>query len=78
MRIIGVPYSGTGGQTGAAEGSETADLALYSPRTFLQFSGPFSLRHPNDLFTFRNRDKKDSGQKLVGTEMTVSSQLAAY
>lgn len=62
-----------------AEGGGTAGLALYSPRAFLQkFSCPFSLRHPNDVFTFGIRDKKDSGQKPVGTEMKVSSELLAY
>ena len=61
-----------------AEGRGTAGLALYSPRTFLQFSDPFSLRHPNDLFTFGVGDKKDSGQKLVGPEMKVSSELVTY
>lgn len=61
-----------------AEVRGTAGLALHSPKAFLQSSGPFSLRHPNDLFIFRIRDKKDSGQKLVGTEMKVSSGLVAF
>lgn len=61
-----------------AEGRGTAGLALHSLRAFLQFSGPFTLGHPNDLFTFGIRDKKGSGQKLVDSEIKVSSELVAY